>query len=347
MFPDDWSDNDLIWPTIQKLPPYRTSLATGTYSLVGGDNSAGLAEAIIAARIFDERWPYEVRPSDVAVPRPARSPLQTIGALGSPPPEPYYLPCFTEQQWTAVRKYIQGLWKDAQPAIDRTWAVMNRICGAAADGQLRAAARPEGDIATHDMDHRWWAAVKVQHPFGHCALLRTSPIDGKAANGKYGHIFVSREDLQLVIDQRDSSQVVPIARPGSEAGQSDNPYLQSLMSGMAQASVVSSEGGNVGVASLGDRLEGPETAPPALLRPATVPQERRLTVTLIEMFKADPNLRKLDAAAALGVDVRNRAFETRIWPNARKEAGLSALAPSGRKRKLKLLSEINASESTQ
>ena len=88
-----------------------------------------------------------------------------------------------------------------------------------------------------------------------------------------------------------------------------------------------------------------ETPPPgaAIQRSqTTVAAERRLTVALVEMLKADKDMRKQDAAVALQVGVTSRAFG-RIWPKAREEAKLPIIAPAGRKRKGKASAEIDAS----
>ncbi|GGF82116.1 hypothetical protein GCM10007301_47780 [Azorhizobium oxalatiphilum] len=65
----------------------------------------------------------------------------------------------------------------------------------------------------------------------------------------------------------------------------------------------------------------------------TTADELRLTARLAIMLKGEPGLAKAEAAERLSIGHRERAFELRIWPNARKSAGLGERAKAGRKKK--------------
>jgi hypothetical protein len=57
---------------------------------------------------------------------------------------------------------------------------------------------------------------------------------------------------------------------------------------------------------------------------------------LASHLRNDPNLKREDARALLrenAFNLSDRGFQYRVWPPARKLAGLEAIAPSGRKRK--------------
>lgn len=65
----------------------------------------------------------------------------------------------------------------------------------------------------------------------------------------------------------------------------------------------------------------------------TTADELRLTARLAMMLRGEPGLAKAEAAERLSIGHRERAFELRIWPNARKTAGLGERAKAGRKKK--------------
>lgn len=69
-------------------------------------------------------------------------------------------------------------------------------------------------------------------------------------------------------------------------------------------------------------------------RPA-VRDETAAIEALAAHLKSDPDLRREDAVAwchAQSFTISARGFQSRIWPRARTEAGLTSKAPSGRKR---------------
>jgi hypothetical protein len=70
---------------------------------------------------------------------------------------------------------------------------------------------------------------------------------------------------------------------------------------------------------------------------AKVRHENDAIEALARYLKSNPELTKTEAMAffkASGFNVRVRGFQSRVWPKAREQAGLGALAPSGRKKKI-------------
>jgi hypothetical protein len=69
---------------------------------------------------------------------------------------------------------------------------------------------------------------------------------------------------------------------------------------------------------------------------ATVQRETDAIEALAKHLESNPNLTRTEAKAwckTSGFSVSNRGLESRVWPKARQQAGLQALAPAGRKRK--------------
>ncbi|MFG1211027.1 hypothetical protein V5F72_01235 [Xanthobacter flavus] len=63
----------------------------------------------------------------------------------------------------------------------------------------------------------------------------------------------------------------------------------------------------------------------------TSAEELRLIKQLAQLLASNPNLSKSEAADALGIGLRSRPFELRVWPRGRLAAGLSEQGRAGRK----------------
>jgi hypothetical protein len=70
--------------------------------------------------------------------------------------------------------------------------------------------------------------------------------------------------------------------------------------------------------------------------PSTAKAESDAIKHLASKLKENPNLTKADAEAECKqFEITQRGFRERVWPNARKNAGLPTKAPAGRKRQKK------------
>ena len=70
--------------------------------------------------------------------------------------------------------------------------------------------------------------------------------------------------------------------------------------------------------------------------PANSGQEKAATRALAAFLNGKPDVTRADAADwchAGGLKLTKRGFQSRVWPEARKQAGLSPTAPPGRKAK--------------
>jgi hypothetical protein len=69
---------------------------------------------------------------------------------------------------------------------------------------------------------------------------------------------------------------------------------------------------------------------------ATVWHETAAIKALKEVLEENKQLKKADAkelCRKLGHNISERGFQSRVWPQARRQAGLDEMAPKGRKRK--------------
>lgn len=72
-------------------------------------------------------------------------------------------------------------------------------------------------------------------------------------------------------------------------------------------------------------------------------EEEALIIQLASLLKENPDISKTNAAEAIGLSPRSSAYERRIWPRGRLEAGLSERGNAGRKK----TTQRNQRKSTQ
>jgi hypothetical protein len=80
-----------------------------------------------------------------------------------------------------------------------------------------------------------------------------------------------------------------------------------------------------------------EAVSPNFARVGTVGDETAAIRVLATHLKANPDLKRTDAArfcSEQGYELSGRGFQARVWPRARERSGLHAKATAGRKKKI-------------